>query len=374
MRCFVRAASVAVLVAFLSGCTIFSWGENLHGQLGDYGDSHDRYEPAPIARNPNWMAITAGWDHSCAIDTSRKLYCWGDVTYGQTGTNAMYDERVPARVGTDADWASVDAGGTHTCGIRVPGTLWCWGSGIHLSVSGSGTPLQAGTDNDWVSVATGHGFTCGIRNVDDLWCWGSNAYGQVGNGLQGGVSTFVQIMPSVAWASVSTGQDHTCAISTAGRLYCWGRGSNGRLGDGFEVNRLLPKAIGSASDWIQVDTGHGSHTCGIRSAGGSSGDLYCWGYNAFGQVGDGQTATENLTPTHVAGFASNWSEVELGWGFTCAMNPGEIVWCWGYNDNGQLADGTTTTRPLPQQAAAPAYDIAVGRAHVLMMGDLPGDD
>lgn len=164
------------------------------------------------------------------------------------------------------------------------------------AVEGGPTPGP----NDWKQVSAGGTHTCGIRVSGSLYCWGSNAAGQVGDGgaavdhgapvrLDGG---------STDWASVAAGSGYTCARKTSGRLYCWGFDGTSQLGDGgAHADQSTPVEVaGAATDWASVNAGE-LHTCARKT----TGDLYCWGFDNNGQVGVGGANASQVTPSPVSG-------------------------------------------------------------------------
>ncbi|MCX8668166.1 RCC1 domain-containing protein, partial [Bifidobacterium sp. B3998] len=150
------------------------------------------------------------------------------------------------------------------------------------------------------------------------------------------------------WTQVSLGDQHSAAIGSDGNLYTWGYNFNGQLGDGTTSSRSTPTLIqkpAGASDgfaWTQVSLGN-SHS----SAFGSDGQLYTWGWNQYGQLGDG-TQVDKRTPTQVGkpqgapdGFT--WTQASLGRWYSAAIGSDDSLYTWGSNGDGQLGDGTTTS-------------------------------
>jgi alpha-tubulin suppressor-like RCC1 family protein len=136
------------------------------------------------------------------------------------------------------------------------------------------------------------------------------------------------------WAAISAGYEHTCGIRLDGSLWCWGLNGDGQLGiGGGPVIGWLPTQVGDAS-WLQIDASDSEHTCGIQV----DGSLWCWGYNDFGQLGTGDYA-DRLVPTRVEGNAQ-WASVSTGYGHTCAIRVDGSMWCWGLNNGGQLGIGS----------------------------------
>ncbi len=145
----------------------------------------------------------------------------------------------------------------------------------------------------------------------------------------------------VAFVTLITGQAHTCGITGAGAL-CWGFNGYGQLGDGTTTDRASAVLVTGGVTFAAL-TGGGSHTCGVTAAGAAS----CWGLNELGELGNGST-TNSSVPTLVAGGLS-FAALNAGIGnvHTCGLTTGGSAYCWGFNSSGQLGDGTTTSSSVP---------------------------
>ncbi len=210
------------------------------------------------------------------------LWGWGVNTHGQVGIGTTTQQISPAQVGATT-WKVLSAGGTHTCGIRTDTTLWCWGNNDFGGVGNGGTVTQvapvvvSGTSTTWKAVAASDGgHTCAIRTDDTLWCWGRNDVGQIGDGTNTMRTSPVRV-GTATWKSVVTGYDHTCGIRSDDTLWCWGRNTDGEVGDGTTTNRTTPVRVGTAT-WKTV-AGGSYHTCGTRT----NDTLWCWGGNTSGR-------------------------------------------------------------------------------------------
>ena len=137
------------------------------------------------------------------------------------------------------------------------------------------------------------------------------------------------------WSTVDTGGTHTCAINTDGQLYCWGWNFYGQIGDGTTTNKHSPTRIGVDSDWTSVSSGS-NHTCAIKEGG----ELYCWGVNGNGRLGDG-SVTQRNTPTRI-GTDADWSIITAGWEFSCGIKTSGQLYCWGLD---RLVDDTPKLNP-----------------------------
>jgi len=222
-----------------------------------------------------------------------------------------------------------------------------------LGIAGAGDPIAGtagwlGTSHKWVKLVAGEAMTCAIDTETELWCWGDNSRGQMGNGATGGnQETPSQVGSTTGWEQVAPGFRHVCGIRS-GELWCWGTDSYGELGTGGSSTAVknTPQRVGSASNWIQVTSGV-RHSCGIRGS-MSDGDLYCWGYNNKGQIGNG-TAINVHAPAYVG---PGYSSVDAGYEHTCGVRFSNI-YCWGSNEFGQLGSENIawpSSRYLPNHA------------------------
>ena len=329
--------------------TLWCWGDNSVGQLG-HGDAKRRTSPVQVGVAADWVALATGFDHTCAIATNHSLWCWGSDRGGQLGLGPTGKRKSPTRVGAGTDWTGVAAGFTHTCGVRSDHTLWCWGGGSFAGQLGlgdltdRGSPTQVGTRTDWATVRAGDAHTCATRTDHTLWCWGYNASGQLGLGDNENRSSPTQVGNRTDWADLSAENGyHTCATRTDHSLWCWGFNGSGQLGLGDTTNRTTPSQVGTASDWYGLSAGH-KQTCATRP----DHTLWCWGLNNAGQVGVGDT-TDRTVPTQV-GSGVDWAAISAGGSLhTCALRSDHSLWCWGYNANGQLGLGDLTDRLVPAQ-------------------------
>jgi alpha-tubulin suppressor-like RCC1 family protein/endonuclease/exonuclease/phosphatase family metal-dependent hydrolase len=191
-------------------------------------------------------------------------------------------------------------------------------------------------------VSAGGQHSCEIRGDGSLWCWGSNVYGQLGNGRQGpGVNSPERVGTGTDWRKVSADGHDTCGIKSNQNLFCWGLNHRGQVGDGTHDVRTTPKRVGDKHVWAQVDTGW-FHTCGVRT----NGTLWCWGDNSAGQLGIGST-DDTSTGARLPGHA--WAQVSVeGWN-TCATKEDGSLWCWGRNLVGQLGNGTWVDSSTPSR-------------------------
>ena len=340
-----------------AGNTLWCWGNGQFGELG-LGSTTSALRPHQIAfPTAGWTGVAAGYNHGCAIRTGGALWCWGDNRFGALGIGATRAEvTTPRQVTTPAagGWASAGAGLDDTCAIRTDTTLWCWGEDYDGQLGVSRVTeifrpreVTHPARDGWASLGVGPDHTCAIRTDTTLWCWGDDWAGQLGldKTTDEHQPEQVTVPATDGWAGVAAGAAHTCAVRTDGTLWCWGWNLFGQLGLGDDTDQELPQQVTSpaADGWTLVETG-GEHTCALRTHA-----LWCWGHNAYGQLGIGGT-TDQVSPRRVpVPSRRGWSLVSLGDHHTCATHTGHALYCWGEDFHGELGVGRREDQHRPQQ-------------------------
>ncbi len=243
--------------------TLWAWGKNSYGQLGD-GTYGDKNIPTQIGTDTDWAWVASGWNHNVALKSDGTLWAWGRNDSGQLGIGRGPGKNIPTQIGTNTDWSFVEAGSYRTVAVKTDGTLWRWGSKIY-------TPVQIDTDNDWAIVAEGNGYTVAVKTDGTLWAWGNNSNGQLGDGTTANKNSPTLIGADTDWAFVEAGDIHTVAVKTDGTLWSWGGNGNGQLGDGTNINTNMPIQIGNDTDWAYVTAGV-YHTVAVKT----DGTLWAW--------------------------------------------------------------------------------------------------
>ncbi len=304
--------------------------------------------------------ISSGNGHTCLISEQRYLYCWG-MNGGQIGDGTQDDRNVPTLVQSlpGVTFAHVGPGGGATCAVDSLGALWCWGSN-ELGQLGNGTTVSSTTPvtvtgvsgRTFIKAYTAYRHSCAVENTGKTWCWGLNYFGQLGNGstTDSTVPVAVSLSTSAVITEMALGEHHTCAVAQNGLAYCWGVNYAGQLGNGTTVDSSIPVLVQKPSNIIlnQVAAGW-SHSC----AKDNSGAIWCWGDNASGQLGTGDTNDRNVPIMLPLPNGATYQEVSAKHFNTCALDSLGIGWCWGSNGYGQIGDGTTTGRLVPTQVIMP---------------------
>lgn len=337
------AGGQAHTVALKANGTLWSWGYNGHGNLGN-GTTLDSPVPVQIGSDNDWAGVAAGGgQHSLALKRDGSLWAWGSNSYGQLGDGTAIERLVPVRIGTEGGWSGVAIGLLHTVEVKADGSLWAWGyngSGQlgDGSVANSYVPVRVGTDTTWIAAAAGALHAIALKVDGTLWAWGLNGIGQLGDGTSTDRYSPVQIGTEADWVSAAAGYGFSVARKVDGSLWGWGDNGFGELGDGTSANYTYsPVRTGTDSDWEAVVAGR-EHTVALKR----NGSIWAWGRNDLGELGDG-TGMERHTPERI-GTDTDWVSVSAGANHTLALKTDGTLWAWGYNGAGQLGDGTTTDR------------------------------
>ncbi|MEW6092980.1 MAG: hypothetical protein AB1531_03340 [Chloroflexota bacterium] len=340
-------ASYDSTFALTSSGEVWAWGDTHLLVDGIYG--FNSTTPILVEGLPAVQAVSAAasGQHVCALTQAGGVFCWGFNDNGEVGDGSTETAYAPVNVtGLTSGVVAIGAGFEHVCAVLESGSVKCWG-GNETGQLGDGTtnshltPVTVTGINDAVAVTSGHDFTCALTRSGGVKCWGSSY--AVGTG--GGEDSLVPVTISGLGSdveSVSAGSGHVCAVTTSGGLKCWGNWFSGGLGvsESFISVETPMDVVGLTSGVVAVATG-GRHSCAIINGGG----VKCWGKNeTYGNLGIGTDETHYL-PVDVPGLEGVTS-LAAGEAHTCAVADGQ-VWCWGANTSGQVGDGTQTDRWSP---------------------------
>ena len=344
---------------------LWCWGSHEEGELGigaAQGSScdGDLCFPEPVELTvlvqgsaPVWSQVSAGDEVTCAILASdSSLWCWGDNRDGAMGAPSHVSGDDEPVLVSAAPHRKVDNEGDNGCATRIDGSLWCWGEDGRGQV-GLGPrfpsdvygPREMPYASDWEDFSVGDRYVCALRQAPGerpLWCWGNNDHGQFGTGETG--RTNHPADTGLEASVIEAGNETTCALDASGAGWCWGDNDYGQVGGGPSLGNTVrtPVPIFGALSFGGVSLGD-DFACGVTT----SGALYCWGRNRYGQLGKPYSETREVdVPTRV-GTDASWSSVSAGGDSACGVRANGTLWCWGRNDDGQLGTGDRETRTFP---------------------------
>ena len=326
-------------MAITTNGDLYCWGWNDHGQVGN-GTTNNQYTPVKILSNVSY--ITCSENTSAAITTNGDLYCWGRFS----GNGNFNNQLTPVKILNDVSYITCSHGALpYNAAIITNGDLYCWGDNIHgqlgcgTSIGSQYTPVKVldNVSSIKIGIMSSSIYSAAITTNGDLYCWGDNRYGQIGNGSTNEYQTTpVKILSNVSFVNLFF-YGYSAAITTNGDLYCWGNNMCGQIGNGSTENQTIPiKILSNVSSITSTYKDIRAFSAAITT----NGDLYCWGSNNYGQVGNGSTK-DQFTPYKVL---SNVSFVYIYNfdTFTCvaAITTNKDLYCWGSNEHGRIGNGS----------------------------------
>jgi alpha-tubulin suppressor-like RCC1 family protein len=278
--------------------------------------------------------------HACALADSGGVTCWGSDRYGELGDGATTGIAGPVDVvGLSGGVRAIAAGAYHTCAVGDDGGVTCWGLNVHGqlgngTIADSNAPANVtGLSSGVTAIVAGMEHTCALTGAGGVKCWGADSFGQLGTGK---VANYYIVPVDVVGLedpviAIAAGAYHTCAITTGGTVACWGYNVYGQLGDGTRTNSSRPVRVAGLDGGVTAIAAGVDHTCAVAA----DGRVTCWGSNRYGQLGEAAVGATAATA------------ISAGEYHTCALTSGGEVRCWGANSSGQLGDGTDTDRTVP---------------------------
>ena len=327
--------------------TVWTWGGNLEGQLGD-GTTNSRSQPVRITGLPGVIAVAAGHYHSVALAADGTVRTWGRNFSGQLGDGTTTQRSAPVEVDGLTGVTAVAAGGGSTYALRSDGTVWAWGNNMEGQL-GDGTttdryaPVQVTGLTNVLSISAGEVHALALKSDGTIWAWGNNLFGELGDGTTNQARTPVHAASLSGMTAIAAGGYHSAAVKSDGTLWSWGSGLYGELGIGSQA-QIWPTPTQATGVTAAAAVGAGGNHTLVLLGGGTV--LAC-GLNIYGQLGDG-TNNDRSVAVPVTGLAG---VVAIGAGFyhSAAVTDDGAVWTWGHNSDYQLGDGTTTDRNAPVQ-------------------------
>lgn len=336
--------------------------------LGGAGLAAQTAAPSAVSQELHFSSVVSGGAHNCGLTTDGKAYCWGRNTSGQLGDSSTTDRAAPTPVAGNIVFRQITAGANHTCGVSTEDEPFCWGANQKGQLGNGGRvnatiPTPVGGRLQVTQITAGREHTCATRKhwdkQDRALCWGSNQFGQLGDMERDDSSLPVETFGVILYVSISAGDMHTCGATQQGKFFCWGGNERGQLGNGSITFSRVPffGRMNRKVSFVQIVSG-AAHSCGLTS----EGQVYCWGENTAGQVGNGKGGRA-LFPTLVK-EAAGYTALTAGGATTCGLKGDGSAFCWGSNTDGQYgADGPGSRTPAPALQGASWLGLSLGPTH-----------
>ena len=386
--CFAVAMLVTAICWLCLGATradaanvVYSWGLNLHGQLGDGYPNQEGEEgpegclfggpqstetvgcsatPALIGGITGVTSVAAGEEHAIALVEGGTMLAWGDNEYGQLGDGISGQEQTetgtPAQVaklnpGFTGGVKAIAAGSEHSAAIWTFGVVYSWGNN-ELDQLGDGTTGQAQPESETpvqvyklvgaTRLAAGGFHTLALLENGTISAWGDDEFGQLGNNSTKNKEKPVTVKEAggntlTGVTAVAAGEDDSLALLTSGKVMAWGDDESGQLGDGRETTRkkIATPVLNLAN--VRAIASGAEHSLALLN----DGTVMAWGNNEYGQLGNGATKN-STTPVHVQGL-TQVTAIAAGGNHSVALTEDGTVFTWGENEYGQLGNGTSTS-------------------------------
>jgi len=397
------AAGSSHSVAIKTDGTLWAWGANNNGQLGD-GTVTLRNTPVQVkdvggvGYISGVVQVVAGYDYTVAVKADGTVWAWGLNNQGQLGNGTTVSTSTPVQV-KDVGGVGYLAGVTvvsidfyHSLALKTDGTVWAWGLGSNGQLGNNTTvstttPVQVkgvggvGYLTDVSQITAGGNNSIALKTDGTVWAWGYNINGSLGDGttVQRNAPVQVKGVDGVGYLTgvtkITADYNYAIALKGDGTVWAWGLNSSGQLGNGTTVSTSTPiqvkdvGGVGYLGGIVKIAINN-NHSLALKS----DGTITAWGYNSYGQLGIDSAGVNQLVPMQAqvrSATVSNFSDVNtLGIGrgsdFLSIKND-NTLWAWGLNSNGQLGDGTIINRSTPYQASLTGVSKIAGNSHTLAL-------
>ncbi|HEU5378945.1 MAG TPA: VWA domain-containing protein [Ktedonobacteraceae bacterium] len=350
---------------------VYSWGDNSYSQLGD-GTTAPRISPVEVQGLPpaRIKAIVSGGWHGLALLEDSTVWAWGLNDWGQLGDgsdrkkNKSSSKPVqvlhPSQDKTPlSNVTAIASRGWPNVALLGDGTLRSWGANDYGQL-GDGTketpsrPVVVFDLDEVKAIGAGFWQLLAVRKDGTAWAWGANDYGQLGdNTIHGSIPTTRRKVGMLTRVKAVTGGGwHILALREDGTVWAWGHNGQGQLGDGTTVDKKAPVQVQNLPRIKAIAAGWRT-----SMALGEDGTVWTWGHNDYGQLGDGAKKEKQYSSKPVQVLHPSQNKTPLsgikaiaagGW-HCLALREDGTVWAWGHNGQGQLGDGTKTDREVPVQ-------------------------
>jgi alpha-tubulin suppressor-like RCC1 family protein len=424
------AAGFEHTVALRNDGTVWTWGSNRNGQLGRSASNSCKgspcsSQPAQVPGLTGVIEIAASWNHTLALKSDGTVWAWGGNSSGQLGDGTVTDRSAPVQVAGLAAVSAIAAGFAHAVALKSDGTVWAWGDN-YMGELGDGsttsrfTPVQTQGLTGVRGIAAGWAYSAAVKSDGALWVWGANTIGNLSDGTNNYRTSPVQVQEWTGLQGISVG-GVTSVLKSDGTVWSWGFNGYGQLGNGGVASSSIPVAVPLLTGATKIAAGW-AHSVALKSDGSvwesgthimsllfadsdwgsstpyqvpsltgvtaiaagdshnlalkSDGSVWAWGWNGYGQLGDGTTSSRK-TPAQVSGL-SGVKAVAAGWYQSLALKSDGSVWGWGNNSADQLgaaaqqscglsfvavATESCVTLPIQIAGISAAVALATGMDH-----------
>lgn len=340
-------------LALKSDGTVWAWGSNDQGQLGD-GTTTNRNLPVQVSGLADVVKVAAGGQHSFAVKRDGTLWAWGLNQSGQLGDGSATRRLTPVPISGVGNVVAIAAGTWHSVAATRDGALYTWGANNSGQLGdGTSTPRSVPTLVSLLTgitrVAAGSDHSIALKSDGEVggsvWTWGSNQYGALGDGTNVVRRTPIKVLPLAL--SIGAGTHHSIAALADGSAVAWGSNTWGQLGDGTTTDRWLPTPVADAVGVRALSGGDQFSTVHTQFD-----EAWAWGSGAFlGLYHIG--ASMNLpNPVRVPGAGETVVATTSGRRHVASARSDGSVWAWGENNLGQLGSGNLTSSVLPAKIAS----------------------
>jgi uncharacterized protein (TIGR03437 family) len=313
------------------------------------------------------MAVAAGAYHSVALTSDGTVWAWGYNGDGELGNGTTSNSELPVEVsGLTGVIAAIAAGAAHSLALKSDGTVWAWGynaAGELGNGSTSSSTLPAAVNNltGAVAVAAGGETSLALKSDGTVWAWGYNLAGGLGNGSTTSSSVPVQVSGLTGAVAIAVQKNGSLALKSDGTVWAWGYNADGELGNGSYVNSDVPVEVSGLSGVSGIAAG-GYTGIALKSGG----TVWAWGDNTYGELGNGSTVANSSVPVEVSGLTGA-AAIAGGQYFGLAVADGTVQ-VWGDNTYGELGNGSMVSNsnvPVEAYGLTDVVAIAGGFHHAL---------
>ena len=292
-------------IALKSDGTVWTWGDNGYGQLGSGAWTDNSLIPVQVSGLTGVVAIAAGGAHTLALKSDGTLWAWGSNQYGQLGNNDTADNNIPVQVSGLTGVITISAGDHHSVALKSNGTVWTWGKNWFGQL-GDGTlndsliPVVVSGLSRVIAIAAGSAHTLALKSDGTVWAWGDNGYGQLGNGTTSYDPNPVPVPVSslTGVITIAAGNAHSIALKSNGTLWAWGSNQYGQLGNNTTTDSKTPVQVSNLTGVVAIAAG-GDHSAAIKNSASNS-FVWAWGFNGDGELGN-NTVIDSKIPVQTLG-------------------------------------------------------------------------